>query len=232
MLRPHEAARLLELGVSRPGVCTAGHRSVKLAQYAGLVNLDGRMLEVLPKVGDDAGPAGSRGTFLRMLRLASDVPLFSRGNASHDVHRQALLGVFVSAFMDELVHLVRGGLLRRYQSRAGDLRVVRGRLQVGRQAAAHGMRPDLLACRFDELTADNAWNQVLCSALAAVRPWIDNIADGRRWLELAQAFDEVTPCRDALSLVRALTPDRQRSEERRVGQECVSTGRYRWSPHY
>src|SRR3546814_14052937 len=75
--------------------------------------------------------------------------------------------------------------------------------------AAHGMRPDLLACRFDELTADNAWNQVLCSALAAVRPWIDNIADGRRWLELAQAFDEVTPCRDALSLVRALTPDRQ-----------------------
>src|SRR3546814_17728783 len=77
MLRPHEAARLLELGVSRPGFCTAGHRSVKLAQYAGLVNLDGRMLEVLPKVGDDAGPAGSRGTFLRMLRLASDVPLRS-----------------------------------------------------------------------------------------------------------------------------------------------------------
>src|SRR3546814_18953370 len=113
------------------------------------------------------------------------------------------------------------------------------------------MRPDLLACRFDELTADNAWNQVLCSALAAVRPWIDNIADGRRWLELAQAFDEVTPCRDALSLVRALTPDRQarpyaaamrwaelilrllsRSEERRVGKECVSTCRSRWSPYH
>src|SRR5690606_37882057 len=49
MLRPHEAARLLELGASRPGFCTAGNRSVKLAQYAGLVNLGGRMLEVLPK---------------------------------------------------------------------------------------------------------------------------------------------------------------------------------------
>src|SRR3546814_11969049 len=105
------------------------------------------MLEVLPKVGDDAGPAGSRGTFLRMLRLASDVPLFSRGNASHDVHRQALLGVFVSAFMDELVHLVRGGLSPRSQSRAGDLRVVRGRLQGGGEAAAQGLPPDLPAGR-------------------------------------------------------------------------------------
>src|SRR3546814_20476003 len=113
MLRPHEAARLLELGVSRPGVCTAGHRSVKLAQYAGLVNLDGRMLEVLPKVGDDAGPAGWRGTFLRLFLLARDVPLFSRGTASHDVHRQALLGVFVSALLGELVPLVRGGTIGR-----------------------------------------------------------------------------------------------------------------------
>lgn len=209
MLRPDEAARLLELGTSRPGFCTAGHHSVKLAQYAGLVNLGGRMLEVLPKVGEDTGEAGSRGTFLRMLKLASDVKLFSRDTAGHDVRRQSLLGVFVSAFLDELVYLVRSGLLRRYQGRTGDLRVVRGRLQVARQATVHGMRPDLLACRFNELTADNPWNQPLVSALVAVRPWIDSVADGRRWLELVSAFDGVSPREDALSLLHALVPDRQ-----------------------
>src|SRR3546814_524426 len=32
--------------------------------------------------------------------------------------------------------------------------------------------------------------------------------------------------------VRALTADRLRSEERRVGQECVSTGSSRWSPSH
>lgn len=209
MLRPHEAARLLELGASRPGFCTAGQHSVRLAQYAGLVNLGDRMLEVLPKVGEDAGVAGSRGTFLRMLKLASEVKLFSRDSASHDVDRQSLLGIFVSAFLDELVYLVRSGLLRRYQSRTDDLRLVRGRLQVARQAAVHGMRPDLLACRFDELTADNPWNQVLVSALIKVRPWIDSVADGRRWLELASAFDGVSPREDALALLGALIPDRQ-----------------------
>lgn len=209
MLRPHEAASLLQLGVTRPGFCTAGHHSVKLAQYAGLVNLGGRMLEVLPKVGEESETAGPRGTMLRMLGLARDVPLFSRDGASHDMSRQSLLGVFVSAFLDELVYLVRSGLLRRYQTRTDDLRVVRGRLQVARQAAVYGMRPDLVACRFAELTADNAWNQVLASALVAVRPWIDSVADGRRWLELVSAFDGVSLRKDALSLLRALIPDRQ-----------------------
>src|SRR3546814_12993752 len=31
---------------------------------------------------------------------------------------------------------------------------------------------------------------------------------------------------------RAMQSYRQRSEERRVGKECVSTCRYRWSPHH
>lgn len=209
VLRPDEAGRLLELGVSRPGFCVAGRGSVKLAQYAGLVNLGGRMLEVLPKVGEQADAAGSRGTFLRMLHLASDVRMFSAGTAGHDLEQRSLLGVFVSAFLGELVHLVRSGLLRRYQGRVGDLRVVRGRLDVARQAAVHGMRSDLLACAFDELVVDNPWNQVLCSALMAVKPWASDAAGERQWRELASAFDEVSSPPNALSLSQALVPDRQ-----------------------
>ena len=209
MLTHGEAARLMELGAARPGFCTQGHRSVRLAQYAGLVNLGGRMLEVLPKVGDESAAGESRGTFLRMLRLASGVPLFSRDSASHDLHRHSLLSVFVAAYLDAVSKLVRGGLLRLYRTRTGDLRVVRGRLSVAKQAAVHGLRPDLLACRFDELTTDNAWNQVLHSALARVRPWIDSIADARRWLELVPAFDEVALRGDALGLIENLRSDRQ-----------------------
>src|SRR3546814_11833453 len=39
MLRTPEASRLLELGFSRPGFCTACHRRVTWAHYPGLVNL-------------------------------------------------------------------------------------------------------------------------------------------------------------------------------------------------
>lgn len=208
VLAPKEAARLVALGAERPGFCTPGYRNVRLAQFAGLVNLGGRVLEVLPKVGESTA-GESRGTFLRILRLARGVRVFSTGSTGHDLQRHSLLSVFVSKFLDEVSQLVRGGLLRRYQTHTGDLRVVRGRLLLAKQSGTNGMRPDRLACQFDDLTVDNHWNQVLRAALVTVRPWIEGIDDGRRWLELSAAFGEVSLRPDAVSLLDALVPDRQ-----------------------
>ena len=38
-LSPAEANALMELGRARPGFNTLGHRTIRLAQYVGLVNL-------------------------------------------------------------------------------------------------------------------------------------------------------------------------------------------------
>src|SRR3546814_11365489 len=38
--------------------------------------------------------------------------------------------------------------------------------------------------------------------------------------------------REILDMLLALATDRQSSEERRVGKECVSTCRSRWSPYH
>lgn len=204
-----EADRLLAIAGTKPGFCTAGHRSVRLAQHAGLVNMGGRVLEVLPKAGEHVDVARSRGTFLRLLHLADGLPPLPQANVGHSLQRQTLLAVFVSTFIDALVKVVRAGLLRRYRSEVDDLRVMRGRLLVTRQAATHGMRPDVLACRYDNLTIDNPWNQVLRAALHVSRPCLNGVADQRRWLELGAAFDEVTLRRDAVDVMKSLVPDRQ-----------------------
>lgn len=204
-----EAEILVSIGQSRPGFCTLGYRSVHLSQFAGLVNLGGRVLEILPKVEDSSDAAADRGTFLRMLHAGRRVPIHSRGGVGHSLERRTLLAVFIGSFLDEVSLLVRGGLLRRYQSRTEDLRLVRGRLQVTRQATVHGMRPDFASCRFDELSVDIPRNRVLRAALSVVRPWIDDIDDGRRWVELYAAFDGVTLLRDASVLLEGLLPDRQ-----------------------
>jgi 5-methylcytosine-specific restriction enzyme subunit McrC len=204
-----EARRLLQIGQQRPGFCTAGHRSVRLAQYAGLVNLEGRILEILPKVGDGDLVEESRGTFLRLLRHALDVPVFSHGAVGHDLRRQSLLEVFITAFFDALAQLVQTGLLRRYRTEEDDIGVIRGRLLIGRQVSANAMRIDRLACRFDDLTIDNPWNQVLKAALHRVRPWLAGIDTGRRWLELTATFDEVSLNLDAVDLLEKLPSDRQ-----------------------
>lgn len=180
---------------SRPGFCTLGYQSVRLAQYAGLVGMRGRVLEILPKVeADDGVPEVGRGIFLRLLRLSKSVKIFTVDEVHQDLRRQSLLDVFISVYFDAVASLVRSGLLRCYQTLEDDLTLIRGRLLIERQATAHAMRVDRLSCRFDELTADNVWNQSLNAALHAVKPYISSIDLGRRWLELSAALDEVSLC--------------------------------------
>lgn len=194
-----EATRLALLSKSRPGFCTLGYQSLQLAQYAGLVGMGDRVLEILPKVENaDGVPEVGRGIFLRLLGLSKTLKIFADDKVDHDLRRQSLLDVFIAAYFDAIASLVRTGLLRRYQSSEEDLTLIRGRLLIERQAAAHAMRVDRLACRFDDLTADNIWNQCLKAALHAVRPWISSIDLGRRWLELSATLDEVS--------LRAVTP--------------------------
>lgn len=191
-LSPAEAERLLELGDERAGFCQRRHRSIKLAQHAGLVNLGGRMLEILPKVARSPGePERCRRLLLRMLQLARSVPLHRDVGAQHDLRRASLLDVFITAFLDQVSTLIRGGLLRQYRTDEDDLRVVRGRLLISQQATRNAMRSDRVACRYDELSADNVLNRSVKAALDGVRPWIASTDLGRRWIELSSAFDEV-----------------------------------------
>ena len=205
-----EAARLALISEDRPGFCTLGYQSVRLAQYAGLVGLGDRVLEILPKVEpDDGNPEVGRGIFLRLLRLAGNLKIFTDGQVQHDLRRQSLLDVFIAAYFDAVASLVRTGLLRRYQTAEDDLTLIRGRLLIGRQAGTHAMRVDRLACRFDELTADNVWNQSLKAALYAVKPWISSIDLGRRWMELSAALDDVSLLPATPASLDALVFDRQ-----------------------
>lgn len=71
--------------------------------------------------------------------------------------------------------------------------MVRGAVHFARQFAANANRPDRVACRFDELTADNAWNRSVRAGIWSVKPWISNMTLYRRWSELAAVFDEVQP---------------------------------------
>ncbi len=205
-----EAYRLTQISENRPGFCTLGYRSVKLAQYAGIVGLRGRVLEILPKIeGEDSVPENGRGIFLRLLRLSRSVKLFVDEQVQHDLRRQSLLDIFISAYFDAVSAIVRAGLLRRYQASEDDLTLIRGRMLIARQAATHAMRVDRLACRFDELTADNEWNQCLRAALHAVKPWISHIDLRRRWLELSAALEDVSLCSVTQTHLDDLVFDRQ-----------------------
>lgn len=215
-----EADQLSLLGELRPGFCERGYREVRLAQYCGVVALGGRVLEVLPKTDEATSTDESRGMLIRLLRGASHVPVLRHLPAGQQLQRAPLLEVFIAAFLDAVVHVIRGGLLRQYLEQDEDLLVVRGAVRFARQFAANSNRPDRIACRYDELTADNVWNQALRAGIWAVRPWIADVTLYRRWAESAAVFDEVQPTAVTWESLDRLVFNRQ-AERYRVAIEWV-----------
>jgi len=119
------------------------------------------------------------------------MPIARQLDATHGLHSAPLLDVFIAAFFESVVHIARGGLLRLYREHEADITVVRGRVMIHRQVTALIDRRDVVACRFDDLTVDNRWNQVLKTALEEIRPYIQSADLLRRWIELFALFDEV-----------------------------------------
>jgi 5-methylcytosine-specific restriction enzyme subunit McrC len=209
-----EADHLCWLGERLPGFCTRGYQNIKLSQHCGLVNLGERVLEILPKVGEHDDPAQSRGVLLRMLRACPDFTLQRQAVAGQAQCTAPLLDLFIRAFFDEVTALMKGGLLRRYLEREEDCLAVRGSILLNRQLTSLANRTDLVACRYDELTADNHWNRLIKAGLRAARPWMHGVALQRSWIELMAGFDEVTDIAEARHLLIGLRYDRQGSRYR------------------
>lgn len=155
----------------------------------------GCSLEILPKVDPDSveeGTATVRSRLVHMLDVALGLDL-STGEATAMAHRaDSLLELFITLFVDRLLAEVRRGLPRLYRSREEDLRALRGQLHVGRQFTVNAVRPDRLACRFDELGADVPLMQIM-KACVLLLTWHARAADTQRKLsELRFLFADIS----------------------------------------
>ena len=89
-----------------------------------------------------------------MLAVAHGLPVADSEPATLATQRENLLEVLIRLFATQLLAAVRRGLPHRYRVVEDDLPLLRGKLDVPRQLTRHAMRPDRLACRFDELSVD------------------------------------------------------------------------------
>lgn len=164
----------------------AGYRSIKFAQYCGVIQTAGLTIEVLPKVADD--DTYDRRTLLRMLALASDFPVRSLQNHKMDMQTETLLPALARWFCDEVFAQCHQGLICSYVTIEDDLPVIRGRWHPALDMQRFPGRKDRLNCEFDELTSNNRHNQVLKAALRRVKALFPGLAAIRRDVEMLLAW--------------------------------------------
>ena len=199
------AARRLRL--PEDAVLTRTAAGVKAGQVVGVLAAPGSTLEILPKIDGEDGTV--RAALIRMLAVALELRVADGEITALQTQRHNLLELLIRLFAARLLAAVRRGLPRRYRARTEDLRLLRGRLDVTRQLTHLAVRSDVLACRFDELSADTPLNRVLKAAVSRLTGVTRSSASARSLAELAARFEFVketpSPLREPVRLDRTNT---------------------------
>ncbi|MCY4592277.1 MAG: McrC family protein [Alphaproteobacteria bacterium] len=189
------------------GVLIRTRRGLKAQQVVGVLAIPGRTLEILPKV--DGEDDAVRNALIRMLAVAHDLRVADGALTGMMRQTHDLLELLIRLFAARLLAGVRHGLPRRYIACEEDLRLLRGRLDVVRQFTRHAVRPDRLACRFDELSEDTPLNRVLKAAVSRLALITRSAANARLLAELAARFelagDSSRPLKEPVRLDRTNT---------------------------
>ena len=164
---------------------------LKAGGLVGVIAAEGCSLEILPKLDlderdapEDKARARLRTRLLRMLDVVWDLNLGVGEAAQMARQEDSLLEVLIRLFAQRLLDQTRRGLPRLYRAQEDDLPALRGRLDVMRQFTVHAVRPDRLACRFDELSHDIALLQVMKACVVLLRRHA-------RGLETCRLLDEL-----------------------------------------
>lgn len=171
------------------------HRFIRARQCVGILATKNISLEILPKV-DPNGPAADvatiRAQLVRMLDFALMLGL-SDGEAT-SLARQSisLLDILIRTFAQRLLRQAHQGLPRNYRQSSDDLPVLRGRLDVLRQFTIHSVRPDRLACRFDEFSIDTPLMQIMRACVVFLLGRAHSQESQRLLLELRFRMDGVS----------------------------------------
>lgn len=179
------AGRQLKLGAT--GVLVRTRRGLTAQQVVGVLAVPGRTLEILPKI--DGEHDAVRHALVQMLAVAHDLRVVDGALASMARQSHDLLEIQINLFATRLLAAVRHGLARRYIAREEDLRLLRGRLDVARQFTRHAVRPDRLACRFDELSEDTPLNRVFKATVSRLARITRSGDNARLLAELAARLE-------------------------------------------
>ena len=172
-----------------PSVLERTRTGLKASGVVGIVAAPGVALEILPKIDGDDGAV--RKALVSMLSVAWGLRVADGELAGIVTQRNDLLEVLIGLFANRLLVAVRRGLPRRYVGFEEDLRLLRGSLNVVRQVTSLAARPDVLACRFEELSADTPLNRVLKAAVRRLVSVTRSAANARLLGELAARFESV-----------------------------------------
>lgn len=171
-------------------------------QYVGVIEAGGVRVEVYPKLDralvreeiiDDQRARSVMANLLWLLEVSGYGGLVDAGDASVSECPDSISDLLAWLFARRLRHQLTLGTPHEYLGLRDDLPLVRGRIQFARQATVNFGRPDVIACAWDEFSADTALARLLRCATEALLQRVHLPGAAADLRDALAMFDDVPP---------------------------------------
>ena len=154
-----------------------GHRSsygdvFVIGHYAGLIQLKtGLTIEILPKICQDidtdidSSNVRARKVLMKMLEALKDAPFRKHGYADLQTKDMILFEIFIQMFVEELLFLIKRGLMSDYLSTEENAKFMKGKFLVPDNIRYNLIRKDRFYVKYDEFSNSRPENKLIKSTL-------------------------------------------------------------------
>lgn len=141
---------------------------IKANQYVGVFSVAGVNVEILPKIAniaDNENHKQQRRRIVEIIAYANDIDAKTDQSFATIDDDNNLLEALINLFAIKVSEYIKRGVVRDYVNISDDISKFRGKLIIQRQFTKFAATPNILACNFDEYSADTNFNRLIYCAM-------------------------------------------------------------------
>lgn len=149
------------------------HNGIKFNQYVGVIQVEGLVIEILPKIDkyeaeDESTKTKWQSILIEMLRVTKKLKIKQVGQANVSKQSIHLLDIYFEWFLNEVQLLIYQGLIKQYYKETGNVKVLKGKLEFAGHIQKNLVHKERFYTTHQVYAKDHLIHQILGQALAII----------------------------------------------------------------
>ncbi len=146
------------------------YNGVQFGSYVGVVQIGGFTIEILPKADRDTSYSKEnknlwQGVLLNMLRVCKVIQVDNVSEAALKKKYNSILELYYEIFLNEVEHLVKKGLIKKYRRIKNNQLALKGKLLFSRDVQKNLVHKERCYCEHQVYDKNHLIHQILYQAL-------------------------------------------------------------------
>lgn len=185
------------------------HNGVRFNEYVGVIQVDGTIIEVLPKADRNENKTYWQQMLISMLQSVGVFDIHAPSSANLQLKVNSILDLYFELFINELQFLMHTGLVKKYRKTEANQNALKGALNFPKHINKNIVHKERFFVNYTTYDKDHKLHQILYKALKVLNQINTNNKLKSRIGSLMLDFPEVSDIKITDSLFDKLHFDRK-----------------------